>query len=257
MNKTTPIVPAGANELVVAISSLCEEKNAYKHCGIKPPHYVVSLDAGNGQTTVVRYIADVMLNNDIRSFRGMDQYLEYRLDGSMDQLKQVFGDIGSCAVYTNSFEGIVSLDLCALSAYINEAQCDYLISEVSKLCDTVTFIYFIGNNPSRGMLALIEKLRKVTGDMEMITIPPYSVEDLAIIAERSFDEHGVSFESSEEFHETLTKILDENSCKTVKDTTKMVEKIIKKADFSGYIPLVSIKELMIFSSENKERGEAR
>ena len=102
MNKTTPIVPAGANELVVAISSLCEEKNAYKHCGIKPPHYVVSLDAGNGQTTVVRYIADVMLNNDIRSFRGMDQYLEYRLDGSMDQLKQVFGDIGSCAVYTNS-----------------------------------------------------------------------------------------------------------------------------------------------------------
>lgn len=141
--------------------------------------------------------------------------------------------------------------------YINEAQCDYLISEVSKLCDTVTFIYFIGNNPSRGMLTLIEKLRKETGDMEMITIPPYSVEDLAIIAERSFDEHGVSFESSEEFHEALAKILDENRCKTVKDTIKVVEKIIKKADFSGYIPLVSIKELMTFSSENKERGEAR
>ena len=94
--------PVGAEEIVSVLAEMCANNAVHKHCGIAPPQFVINLDAGNGQTTITRYISETLLKNEIRHFGGMDLFLEYTLDGTMPQLKQVFGDIRTCAVYTNS-----------------------------------------------------------------------------------------------------------------------------------------------------------
>jgi len=247
------ISPVGTKELTSVLSEMCKTKNAYRHCGVTPPHYIVTLDAGNGQTTVVRYITDVMRVNNIRRFGGLDQYLEYKLDGSLDNIKQMFSDIRTCAVYTNDYEGVIAVDICALASCVNE-QGEFFVSEISKISETATLIFFIGNNPSRGTLLLVEKLKKAIPNINYIHIKPYSVEELTEIAVREIDERGVVVEKDCEFYDILKDAIHFNQCKAVKDILQLVEKIIKSADFSGYSPKITAESLKSQLLSDKKRG---
>ncbi len=259
MKNENNISPVGAEEVVSVLTEVCANSAAHKHCGIAPPHFVINLDEGNGQTTFTRFITETLLKNEIRHFGGMDPFLEYTLDGTMPQLKQVFSDIRTCAVYTNSFEGVVAIDITSLSKYANEAQAEYFLEEIKKVCRTATVILYTGGTPSRGVLSVIEKLKNMVRNVSIIHLEAYTPNELAYIAERLLDEYGVSVDCSDEFHNALRDIMTIEACKTVKDAEVITEKAVKMADFSGYTPTLSTKQLKtaftdVFSSE---KGEGR
>ena len=104
-------IPIGLANAVAAIKKNIDQAHIYHRCGLKPPHYIINLDAGNGQTTLTEYIATSYADYGVRHFGGLDMFLEYTLDGSMEQLKKVFADIRACAVYTNEYEGVIAMDI--------------------------------------------------------------------------------------------------------------------------------------------------
>lgn len=251
--------PVGAEEIVSVLAEMCANNAAHKHCGIAPPHFVINLDAGNGQTTITRYISETLLKNEIRHFGGMDLFLEYTLDGTMPQLKQVFGDIRTCAVYTNSFEGVVAIDITALSKYANEAQAEYFLEEIKKVSRTATVILYTGGTPSRGVLSIVNKFKTTMRNISIIHLDTYTPDELTCIAERLLDEYGVSVDASDEFHNALREVVTMEACQTVKDTMVITERAVKAADFTGYMPTLSTKQLKsaftyVFASE---KGEGR
>jgi len=246
-------VPVGTAELIEVLSDVCRNRDSFRQCGLTPPHYIVTLDAGNGQTTLVRYITDTMFSNQIRRFGGLDQYLEYKLDGSLDNIKQMFSDIQACAVYTNDYEGVIAIDICALAPHVNE-QGEFFVSEISKYSKNATLIFFVGNQPSRGTLQLVEKLKNAISGIKFINMQPYSTIELTEIALREIDERGVLMEDSCEFRDLLKDIVEINQCKIVKDITRLAEKIIKEADFSEYLPKLTSERLKLFLQTDKKRG---
>lgn len=253
------VAPVGAEEVVSALAEVCANGAAHRHCGIAPPHFVINLDAGNGQTTITRYIAETLLKNELRHFGGLDPFLEYRLDGTMPQLKQIFSDISTCAVYTNSFEGVVAIDITALSKYANEAQAEFFLEEIKKVCRTATVILYTGGTPSRGVLSVIDKLKAAVRNISIIHLDTYTPDELTCIAERLLDEYGVSVDASDEFHSVLREVVALEACQTVRDTMAVTERAVKMADFSGYMPTLSTQQLKsaftdIFISE---KGEGR
>ena len=251
--------PVGAEEVVSVLAEVCANGAAHKHCGIAPPHFVINLDAGNGQTTITRFIAETLSKNEIRHFGGMDLFLEYMLDGTMPQLKQIFGDIRTCAVYTNSFEGVIAIDITALSKYANEAQAEFFLEEIKKVCRTATVILYTGGTPSRGVLSVVEKLKAAVRNVSIIHLNTYTPDELARIAERLLDEYGVSVDVSDEFHNALCEVVTLEACQTVKDTVAVTERAVKMADFSGYMPTLSTKQLKSAFSDvfDREKGEGR
>ena len=95
---------------------------AYRKGGAKVPNIVVNISKDNGQSYVADYITSVLYEYKLRKFCGLDMILEYRLDGTLKNVKQVFEDIAGNAVYTNEYEGVVAIDVSALSEYVNEFQ---------------------------------------------------------------------------------------------------------------------------------------
>ena len=63
----------------------------------------------------------------------LDLFLEYTLDGTLPQMRQVFADIDACAVYTNGFEGVVAVDITALSEYAEEEQAAFFLEGIEKV----------------------------------------------------------------------------------------------------------------------------
>lgn len=250
------VAPVGTGMLVSVLSDMCENKNAYKHCGLTPPHFVVTLDAGNGQTTIVRYIADVMQRNNIRRFGGLDQYLEYRLDGSLTNIKQIISDVRTCAVYTNHYEGVIAIDICALAPHVNE-QGEYFVSEIAKISEFATLVFFVGSKPNRGTLLLVEKLKKVIPGVMEIDMVPYTSEELAKIALREIDDRGVIVEDCSEITDVLKMVLEDRNCKVVKDVIHVVECIIKVADFTGYSARLTVEKIKELVDWDRKCGESR
>ena len=240
----TIITPIGADHLTSALSGICVNKLAHKRCGLPVPHFVIPLDSGNGQTTILRYIADILKNNDVRHFGGLDHYLEYNLDGSLGNLKQMFADIESSAVYTNSYEGVIGINICALASNINE-QGAYFVEKIAQVGNTATLVLFIGNNPTKGALTLVDSIKKVVPSLVSINIDPYSTEQLCEIAMLQLEERGVILDDSPELTETFKNIISKNSCKTVRDLTPIVNDAIRTADFSGFLPKVSANTLIL------------
>ena len=253
------VAPVGTEEVFSVLDEVCANSAAHKHCGIAPPHFVINLDAGNGQTTITRFITETLLKNDIRHFGGMDPFIEYTLDGTMSQLKQVFCDIHTCAVYTNSYEGVVAIDITALSKYANEAQAELFLEEIKKVSQTATMILYTGGNPSRGVVSIIEKLKTTVRNVSIIYLDTYTPDELACIAERLLDEYGVSVDVSDEFHNALREIVTLEACQTVKDTMAVTEKAVKMADFTSYMPTLSTQQLKSAFTDviASEKGEGR
>ena len=87
------------------------QAEAYRKGGAKVPNIVVNISKDNGQSYVADYITSVLYEYKLRKFCGLDMILEYRLDGTLKNVKQVFEDIAGNAVYTNEFEGVVAIDV--------------------------------------------------------------------------------------------------------------------------------------------------
>lgn len=259
MKNAYSIAPVGVEEIITVLADVCENSAAHKHCGIAPPHFVINLDAGNGQTTITRFITDTLSKCEIRHFGGMDAFLEYTLDGTMQQLKQIFCDIRTCAVYTNSFEGVIAIDIKALSKCANEEQADFFLKELKDVCRTATVIMYTGGIPSRGEMSIVDKFKTAVRNITTIHLDAYTPDELAYIAESLLDDYGVVAEGTDEFHDALCELMIVEKCQTVKDIITIMEHAVKKADYSDFVPTLSTKQLKAaFSSDyHGEKGEGR
>lgn len=125
--------------------------DAYRSGGVRVPNIVMNLSGENRQNYVTDYITSVLYDHKLRKFGGLDMALEYRLDGTLKNLEQVFQDISCSAVYTNAYEGIVAMDVSALAEYVNEYQVDYFVDHIEKVSRSATVIIYYDNKYGKKM----------------------------------------------------------------------------------------------------------
>ena len=62
----TATPPVGMREAVQAIGGICSRAQVYGRCGMRPPHYIVTLEAGSGQSTLTEYLARAFASSSVR-----------------------------------------------------------------------------------------------------------------------------------------------------------------------------------------------
>lgn len=251
-------VPIGLANAVAAIQKNIEQAHIYHRCGLKPPHYIINLDAGNGQTTLTEYIATSYADYGVRHFGGLDMFLEYTLDGSMEQLKKVFADIRACAVYTNEYEGVIALDISKLVNHVNETQLDVFVNEISKISSSATLVLFVPSVMNRNVATLMGRIRDALDDVEILNIKPYVHEELVDIIKGMIADSGVVIDESIEFDKFLLNAVIDEHITNVKSAKKFSQAMVKNANFDGFLPKLGISEIeKAFSVGSREKKEVK
>lgn len=231
--------PVGLGPLVSRIEAICASAAGFRRCGAKPDHYLLNLDVGNGQTKVAEYVSSAFRTYGIRHFGGLDDFLEYHLDGTMVQLKQVLGDIKNCAIYTNAYEGVVAMDISGLAAHLNEAQTALFLKELPAIGEHATLLLFVPTRINRNMALLVDKVCAVLGNqLKVLQLPPYTEENLVEIIKGLLEEAGVNLEDDGNLDECLLSAVRSAGAVTVSDAKQLVQLLVKNADFEQFIPVL-------------------
>ena len=224
------------------------QAEAYRKGGARVPNIVVNISKENGQSYVANYITSVLYEYKLRKFCGLDMVLEYRLDGTLKNVKQVFEDIASNALYTNEYEGVVEIDISALFEYVNEFQIDYFVEHITEVAQSATVIIYYNEELGKRMEIVKDIICKTLGNYIVIHVEPYSLKEYSEIAIQRIKEHGIDIESEEELENLLCHVVGDKHVSNAKEAVAVAEELAFCADYSGFVPRISIDKANQFFS---------
>lgn len=234
----------GHQELKKYLKILTDNSEAYRRGSINPPNFIMNLSRGNSQTVVAEYITSTLADNQIRKFCGLDSLLEYRLDGTLSQLKYIFeNQIISRAVYTNDFVGVIAFDVSALAEYVNEFQTDYFISQISLVSQNATLIIYYDDQLGKPIKHIIQRIIDEVQNFIRIRVAPYTNKDYSNIVIENIKERNIEIVNGKEMEDLLCKLIEINNVTTAKQAITVADKLVLLADYSNYIPRIDIKTI--------------
>ena len=234
---------AGHDELKSHLKALKDNADAYKKNLVTVPSFLMNISRSNGQTFVAEFITLYLYENELRSFHALNEMKEYRLDGTLKQIKHIFKDIKCNAVYTNEFEGVVSIDFSALADYVNEYQVDYFIEEIGIVAQNATMIFYYDKSKGKSIEVIKDRIIKKISNCIDITVLPYTLEEYAEIVLENLSDRGVDVECGREMKQLLCKIIDSNHVTTAKQAVALAERLVLSADYSSLIPKIDYETL--------------
>ena len=235
---------------IVGLESVKKEMNritaqadAYRKGGAKVPSIVMDLSKDNGQSYVADYITSVLYDLGLRRFGSLDLVLEYRLDGSLKNVKHVFEDISGNAVYTNEYEGVVAIDISALSDYVNEYQVDLFVERIAEVSQNATVLIYYDASRGKRMEIVKDRVCKALGNHIDIHVNPYSVKEFSEIAVESIKNKGIVIEFEEELEQVLCHVVDDKHVTNAKEAVAMADNLAFCADYSGFVPKIDMEKV--------------
>lgn len=247
----------GLDNVIEELNKIVDNRDSYCKGGAKVPHLVMNLPQKNGQSFVAGCITSVLEDYKLRKFCGLDKLLEYRLDGSLKGIKRVFEDISGNAVYTNEYEGVVIIDICALSEHVNEYQVDYFIENISVVAQTATVIIYYDNSYGKKMELVKNRVCQALGNYIDIDIKPYSFVDFSEIVVNNIKERGFEIDSEDELITLLCDIVKDKNVSNVKEVLKIAEKLTFCANYDESNPLIEtnkVREFYYGKDDDYSRG---
>lgn len=233
----------GLNELKDQMAAIVSKADAYRKGGARVPHVVMNLTHDNGQSMVADYITSVLYENDLRKFCGLDILLEYRLDGSLRQMKQVFEDVTCNAVYANEYEGVVAIDISALSEFINEFQVDYFVERIGMVSQNATVIIYYDSSLGKRMDLIKERVVDAIGNHIDVSVDPYSQKEYSEIVVQNIRERGIEVDLEEEFEKILCSVVAKYDVSNAKQAVAVVEALAFCVDYTSFVPKINTKML--------------
>lgn len=239
----------GLDNLKKCLEELNNNKHVYQWSDIRFNNFLISMERGNGYSFITDYVTDYLYDNKLISFAELDKSMEYKLNGTYKQLVDVFLDIKERAVYTNRFEGLISIDITDLALYINESQTDYFFEQYEKLSEAATVLLFIdrtkGGKYERLYSLMLEKITNI----DVFEIENYSENELAEITFEKLEDMGIATDDREALIEAIKELMPNmGNIRLAKDTINLAKQIAMKADYSKFVPFISkddIKKLSV------------
>jgi len=233
----------GHYELKRYLNEFKENSEAYKRGGAKIPNINMNVTPGNGQSVIGEFVTFFLSDNRLRTFHGIDEMIEYSLDGSLKNLQYVFEDIDSKAVYTNEYEGVVVIDYSALAEYTNEYQVDYFVEKLERVSKNATLILYYDDGLGRPIEYIKERVIKCVGRCIDISVLPYTIKEYSQMVIDNIADRGISVEESRSIEEIVSKIITSSSIETAKEAITIADNLVLLADYSGFVPHLDSKML--------------
>jgi hypothetical protein len=233
MNSINVIQPIGLEPMINLIQAACKQAKIYNRCGEKPGPFIINLDAGNGQTTLTTYAAEMFYNAGIRPRNGREIFLEFTLEGTMSQLKTVIGEIKANAEYGNGYyDGLIGIDIAKLDSHLNEAQTALFCEVFEEISRQATLLLYVPSSVSKNTAFLISRLRASFGEkLQIVNLSPYTKENMADIVRRIIEDTGTELEQDDDNDRSILSAVENMGVKSVKDAKVLTKQLLSCADF--------------------------
>ncbi len=241
----------GMESLKSAMSEIVSRADAYRKGKAQVPHVMMNLTQDNGQSITANYITSVLYDHGLRKFGGLDTLLEYRLDGSLSQMKEVFASIASNAVYTNEYEGVVAIDISALSEYANEYQVDYFVEQIGSVAGHATVIIYYDASRGKKMQVIKDKVRRALGNCIDVPVTPYSRKDYSQIVVQNILDRGIEIDRRNDLENVLGRVVDLYNVSNAKQALAVAEELVFCADYSHFTPRIDSKIVCEYLGDDK------
>lgn len=242
------IKPIGLENVCVKIEEICA--NPYPYKIVKPPHFAVALDAGNGRTTLLEYISDMLKSSGIIDFTGgVDDFLEVTLDGSLAQLCLSVNAVNDAAFYNNgSYSGVIGIDVTRISAHQNETQAGELESFIENIAESAIVVLFASTNLTASEEKFLTKIKNKFTDIIDFGECVYTAQNYADITLRYVEDLGVDFDKSEAAFNALLHIVENFEIDSVSKTIKLGKELVLNADYSAGEAVITKKQISKYYS---------
>ena len=235
-DKKKIIAPVGLAGPRKEIENVCDKAAVYRIGGIRPMHFIVPLDSGEGRTTLLEYMTDKYKDAGVMDFScGLDDYIEVVLDGSLHQLREAFASIDDAAIFDNEYRNIIGMDISGISGHLGEVQLTEFLENCRKVCEKACVVFFVHSNPTAKEEKLLEKLCEAIGgkNVKRLKIEPYTAKELRDFVARDIEDKGIEVKHVRKFSAALDKALSELGITSIKDASDFVRTIIWHGNFRG------------------------
>ncbi len=224
------------------LASLVDNVDAYTKGGAKVPHFFIYIESGNGQTLATEVITDLLARYKMREFHGLDEFLEYKVDGTLRNLKWIFADIDDNSVYDNGYKGVVAIDISKLVKNLNGYEMKYFEEHLAIVAETATIILFCTKNAGIKGDKLRDKLCELIGNVKIVDEYIYSSNDFAQMITQNILDRGIQIRNLDKAVNVFSKISEAKNVSSAKEAIALAEKIVFYADYSGGIPTIDFVE---------------
>jgi len=233
------VAPIGMEEVKNEIKRICTNARIYRHNNKRPGPYIIFMDEGEGITTLLNYVEDEMLENEVIDFSYvLDMTLEMRFETDL----KPFELDRTGAIYSSDYSGIEAHILTEEFAKIYfSSQYEEYISKIKRIARKAMLLIFVPRNPSKNMKELIEKINREVMGIEKgdeitsyLMVPEYSSIQLAQIISRRIEDDGIIIENREAFENTLLDLIESKDINRVKGANIVADRLEYYADYGDY-----------------------
>ncbi len=232
------------------LNSLVEHSDAYTKGGAVVPHFYINMDAGNGQTYTTEAITDLLVSHKLREFHGLDDFLEYRTDGTLPNIKWIFADICDNAVYDVDYKGVVAIDITKLANNQNGYEMKYFEDHLAMVSKTATIILFCSKSAGLKGDKLRDRIREVIGrdKVKVIEEYEYSSSDYAQMVVQNIEERGIEVSNEDKVIKVLSEVVTNKKIINAKSAVALAEQLVFYADYSTTIPVLDFGKVKNFKN---------
>lgn len=239
MRQYEPRKPVGLETVCRAVDEICADADMFRHTGFVPDPLLIQLDAKEGRTAVVQYMADMFRLYGVLGFAsGRDAFLELFPDGTLDQLRtEVFDTIRDAAEYDNYYREVIAVSVTPLADHLNERQPADFIDYMAEVCSHAFVIFYVSHTPTAREERLISRLTERIPKIRRLAADTYTAGELARISERMIADRGIRIEDAQAFRTAAAESLQE-AC-SVRDARALAERLMRRADYTGFTPVLT------------------
>lgn len=239
----------GMNAVKSILSEIVKKGDAYKRGKACIPSLIIMMNPGNGQTYITEAITDILSEFELREFHGLDEYLEYKPDGSKESIDWMFSDIEDNAIYDNEYKGVVSVDISQLTGVINQYQVRYFEENIRRVSENATVILYCSTKLGVKGDKLVNRLKEALNNVKVIEPYMFTPKDYAEMIVQNILERGIEVKDEEKIIKVLGEAVSEKDVKCAKDAIRLAEQLVFYADYTMAVPKLSFEKTEDFKSE--------
>ena len=158
-------------------------------------NFLIPLKSGEGRGTIVKEMAKALEELELVDFASAITFLEMKLGDEPGQAKLLFENLREAAVFTNSFRGVVAVDISAYSEKLYDPEFNEFLKLAQRNNRGIVFIFFINRLPNEKIKEILGRLQTV-GNTKLINIKETTVDELIKCALKQMETAGVRIEDA-------------------------------------------------------------
>lgn len=239
----------GMDDVKSILSEIVKTGDVYKRGKACVPNLIIMMDPGNGQTYTTEAITDTLSEFGLREFHGLDEYLEYKPDGSKAGVDWMFSDIEDNAIYDNGYKGVVSVDVSQLASVLNQYQMKCFEENIRRVSENATVILYCSTKLGVKGDKLVNRLKEVLDNVKVIRPYLFTPKEYAEMIVQNILDRGIEVKDEEKIIKVLGEVVSDKAVSCAKDAIRLAEQLVFYADYTMAVPTLSFGKTEDFKSE--------